>query len=103
LASPKAGGFALRAARVARATSKFLDGGVEFGSELMGSLVFGAIWAGKATRVLAEYLKHAEECRRLAESMAAPADKRLLQELARTWERLAAARQNDITPDDIKI
>jgi hypothetical protein len=77
--------------------------GVESGSELMGSLVFGAIWAGKATRTLAEYLKHAEECRQMAESMVAPADKRLLQELARTWERLAAARQKDITPDDIKI
>jgi hypothetical protein len=69
----------------------------------MGSLVFGAIWAGKATHTLAEYLKHAEECRRLAELMTAPADKKVLVELAQAWERLAAVRQKDITPDDIEI
>jgi hypothetical protein len=54
----------------------------------MGSLVFGAIWAGKATHTLAEYLKHAEEYRRLAELMTAPADKKVLVELAQAWDRL---------------
>jgi hypothetical protein len=70
---------------------------------LTGFLAFGAILMMKAMRTLAEYLKHAEECRRLAESMAAPEDKRLLQELAQTWERLARMRQKDITADGIEI
>jgi hypothetical protein len=66
-------------------------------------LAFGAILTMKAMRTLAEYLKHAEECRRLAELTTAPADKKVLVELAQTWERLARIRQKDITPDDIEI
>ena len=70
---------------------------------LTGFSAFGAILTMKAMRTLADYLKHAEECRRLAESMVAPADKRVFRELAQTWERLARIRQKDITPDDIEI
>ena len=35
--------------------------------------------------------------------MTAPADKKVLVELAQAWERLAAVRQKDIAPDDIEI
>ena len=48
-------------------------------------------------RVLAEYLKHAGECRRLAELMAALEDKKVLEQLAQIWKRLAGMRQEDIT------
>jgi hypothetical protein len=54
-------------------------------------------------RTVAEYLKHAEECRRLAKMMTVPEDKKTLVELAETWERLAALRQKDIMPDDIEM
>ena len=40
----------------------------------------------------AEYRRHAEECRRLAQHMAVPEDKRSLEELADTWEMLARLR-----------
>jgi hypothetical protein len=37
----------------------------------------------------AEYRQHAEECRRLAQQMVVPEDKRALTEVAETWETLA--------------
>jgi hypothetical protein len=40
-------------------------------------------------RAAAEYRKHAEECRRLAQHTTAPEDKRALEELAEAWETLA--------------
>jgi hypothetical protein len=40
--------------------------------------------------------------RRLAERMTVPEDKRILVELAQTWERLAGLRQKDITPEDLE-
>jgi hypothetical protein len=70
---------------------------------LTGFSAFGAILTMKAMHTLADYLKHAEECRRLAESMVALEDKRVFRELAQTWERLARIRQKDITPDDLEI
>ena len=54
-------------------------------------------------RTVAEYLKHAEECRRLAELIAASKDKEALEDLAQAWEKLAGMRQKDITPDDLEI
>ena len=46
-------------------------------------------------RLVAEYLKHAEFCRTLAD-MAQPQDKKILEELADKWERVAAIREQDL-------
>ena len=47
-------------------------------------------------RAIADYLHHAMLCHRLAEAMAEPKDKKILEELARAWERMAAMRENDL-------
>jgi hypothetical protein len=47
-------------------------------------------------RAIADYLQHAIECRRLAEHMTQPHDKKILEELARAWEKIAAIREHDI-------
>jgi hypothetical protein len=51
-------------------------------------------------RAAAEYRKQAEECRRLAQQMAAPEDKRTLQELAETWEMLAKLHDRELIPEN---
>jgi hypothetical protein len=47
-------------------------------------------------RVAAEYRKHAEECRRLAQQVVAPEDKRALEDLAETWEMLERLSDRDL-------
>jgi hypothetical protein len=47
-------------------------------------------------RAIADYRQHAMHCRRLAEAMTEPKDKKILEELARAWEKIAAIRQHDI-------
>jgi hypothetical protein len=47
-------------------------------------------------RAIVEYLRHAMECRTLAERMAQPRDKKILEELASAWEKIAALREQDI-------
>jgi hypothetical protein len=47
-------------------------------------------------RAIADYLHHALHCRRLAESMAEPKDKKILEEIARAWEKIAAIHENDL-------
>ena len=51
-------------------------------------------------RAVAEYRKHAEECRRLAQQMVAPEDRRALEELADRWEMLEKLRDRDLVPED---
>jgi hypothetical protein len=51
-------------------------------------------------RAAAEYRKHAEECRRLAQQMVAPEDKRALEEMAKIWEMLEKLRDRDLVPHD---
>jgi hypothetical protein len=51
-------------------------------------------------RAVAEYRKHAAECRKLAKLTAAPADKIAFEEMARTWDMLANLRQGDIEPEN---
>jgi plasmid stability protein len=46
-------------------------------------------------RAAAEYRKHAAECRRLAQQMVAPEDKRALEDLAETWEMLERLSDRD--------
>jgi hypothetical protein len=47
-------------------------------------------------RAIAEYRKHAEECRKLAKLVTVPVDKNTFEEMAQTWEMLAKLRQGDI-------
>ena len=47
-------------------------------------------------RAVAEYIQHAIDCRILAERMTQPQDKKLLEELAKAWERIAALRERDL-------
>jgi hypothetical protein len=47
-------------------------------------------------RAVADYLKHAMECRTLAERMTQPDDKLVLEEIAKAWEKIATLRQKDL-------
>ena len=47
-------------------------------------------------RAIAEYLQHAIDCRTLAEGMTQPQDKKILEELAKAWEKVAALREQDL-------
>jgi hypothetical protein len=49
-------------------------------------------------RAVVEYRKHAEGCRRLA-MQATSDDKRILENLARSWEMLAEIRKHDLEPE----
>ena len=51
---------------------------------------------GRLMRAVVDYLKHALECRTLAERMTQPDDKRVLEEIAKAWEKIAALRQQDL-------
>jgi hypothetical protein len=44
----------------------------------------------------AEYLQHAIACRTLAERMTQPQDKKILEDLAKAWEKIAALREQDL-------
>ena len=44
----------------------------------------------------AEYIEHAIYCRVLAERMKQPEDKKILEELAEAWEKIAALSQQDL-------
>jgi hypothetical protein len=45
---------------------------------------------------IAEYLQHAIACRELAARMTHPGDKKIFEELANVWERIAALREQDL-------
>jgi hypothetical protein len=47
--------------------------------------------------IVGEYRKHAEECRKL--QMALPNGKRILENMARSWEMLAQIRYHDLEPE----
>jgi hypothetical protein len=44
-------------------------------------------------RAIAEYRKHAEECRKLAKLVTVPVDQNTFEQMAQTWEMLAKLRQ----------
>lgn len=46
-------------------------------------------------RKLSEYLKHADECRRMART-ASPAHREQLENMAATWTQLAEARKRQV-------
>ena len=45
---------------------------------------------------ITEYLQHAIACRKLAERMTRAGDKKIFEELANAWERIAALREQDL-------
>jgi hypothetical protein len=47
-------------------------------------------------RKVADYRTHAEKCRELASSMSDTTDKETMEQLARSWERLANLRERDL-------
>jgi hypothetical protein len=49
---------------------------------------------------VAEYSKHAEECRKLADLTSNPEDKKVFEDIAQTWERLADLSKNDAEPEN---
>jgi hypothetical protein len=50
-------------------------------------------------RTVVEYRQNAQECRRLAELMAKPADRRALELMAKAWDKLAKARVRELEWD----
>jgi uncharacterized protein YmfQ (DUF2313 family) len=51
---------------------------------------------GWIMRAIIEYLRHAIQCRTQAERVAQPRDKKILEELAEAWEKIAALREQDV-------
>jgi hypothetical protein len=46
-------------------------------------------------RTVAEYKIHADKCRELANLVTTPTEKRILEEMAQSWEKLAELRRRD--------
>jgi ribosome-binding protein aMBF1 (putative translation factor) len=51
-------------------------------------------------RTVADYRRHAEECRKLAKLAANPEDKKVFEDMAHHWDMLADLRIGDIEPED---
>jgi hypothetical protein len=49
--------------------------------------------------MVAEYRTHADKCRELANSAAVPVDKKNLEWMACSWEKLADLRKQDREPE----
>jgi hypothetical protein len=52
-------------------------------------------------RAAHEYRKNAEECRKLANLMSRPDDRKALEQMALTWEKLAKDRERELQTDDV--
>jgi hypothetical protein len=50
-------------------------------------------------QMVAEYRTHADKCRELANSAATPVDKKILEWMAYSWEKLADLRKRDRGPE----
>jgi hypothetical protein len=50
---------------------------------------------GCPMRTVAEYRIHADKCRELANLVATPTEKKILEEMAQSWEKLADLRKGD--------
>ena len=51
--------------------------------------------SGVSMGTVPEYRIHADRCRELANSMTTPIEKKILEEIARSWEKLADLRERD--------
>jgi hypothetical protein len=56
-------------------------------------------WKGAAAQDAA-ILQHAKECRDLAARMIRPNERKILEEIADQWEKLAALREHDLIDAD---
>jgi hypothetical protein len=54
----------------------------------------------RVVRTVEEYRHNAEECRKLAQQLSKPDDRKALEMMASAWDRLAAQREHDLQPDD---
>jgi hypothetical protein len=50
-------------------------------------------------KVVAEYKQHAKQCRELAARMARSDDRKLLEEIAKAWEKIASVREHDVAEE----
>ena len=50
-------------------------------------------------RTVAEYRTHADKCRELANLVTTPTEKKILEEMAQSWEKLADLRKRDREPE----
>ena len=50
-------------------------------------------------RRVSEYKHHAKACRELAALMSKPEDKKILEDLARAWDKVAKLRESDLATD----
>lgn len=57
------------------------------------------VLAGTFMRTVAEYRIHADKCRELANLIPTPTEKKILEEIARSWEKLADLRKRDREPE----
>jgi hypothetical protein len=51
-------------------------------------------------RMVAEYRKHSEGCRKLAKLAANPEDRKVFEDMAHNWDLLADLRIGDIQPEN---
>ena len=50
-------------------------------------------------KAVAEYRKNAEGCRKLAQELAKPEQRKMLEQMANTWDRLADQREKSVQDD----
>ena len=53
------------------------------------------VLAGTFMQTVAEYRTHAKKCRELANLVTTPTEKKILEEMAQSWEKLAELRKSD--------
>jgi hypothetical protein len=62
--------------------------------DLCGSL------GGTVVRRVSQYEEFADECRLLAAAMKSPEHKRMLQEMAAAWDKVASERRQALAPEE---
>jgi len=56
-------------------------------------------WRGRQMRTAEEYLQYEHDCRRLAQKLTQPDDKRALELMASAWAKMAAERKARLVPE----
>jgi hypothetical protein len=51
-------------------------------------------------RAVGKYKQHAEECRELAAKTVRPDERKILEGIAKAWEKLAGLREHDLVEAD---
>jgi len=60
---------------------------------------FEAIAHTAEMKTVAEYRRHADECRELARRARSPEEREMILQIAQTWDKLAKARERKITKE----